>query len=660
MKTISYKAFAGMPEKIAPDDYITALDGPVKRPLPDFVISRNATGKVVSKYSDDIWDMTPYRLAGDTGSVKLYFNKMSSCSISDAKWLMFILMFMADSGRSTGLSVSTILGYMKPVRLIEKYTISNEIGLLDIFGNKEHLTSFIRSVNVRNPLHGLASVILHLQTIGNKRTGIKVVGGDSIQEIKKKLSLMDVDKQHPVIPPRIYSEVVMQINQFIETVYSQKHNLEVFLSEIVRDKQFARSASQQSALGYKVAEYAEFFEASARRFGLSEMFYLFNVNNLPKLSVFLTRITHACRLMVYIYSGMRNSEALSLKIGCLKEDVSFGRVSFRLYGETSKLIGQKKEVSWVTSKELKRTIDLAEMLASIIGKCKGLAANETPLFISTGYLSFTTSLNFEKDGLTVSRAGSKSQEVFKYLDLTKFKIEKEDFDHLEKVDSFRAWGSEQAFQVGATWRFTTHQFRRSLAFYVSQSSLVSLPSLKRQLKHISREMTIYYCQATETSELFNQDQHISKLVREVKPEADATAYLHDIFLEEEPLWGAHGRFIENHNKSEENVKIYTEQRDDLVRQFRKGELAYKATPLGACTTIEPCDKKAAREIVACISCDKAIIKLSKLDRVIERQSMLVEEFKVLDEHSVEYRTESAELTALMKFKNRVILKDTRI
>jgi len=660
MKTISYKAFSWTEGKTAPDDYITVLNEPVKRPSPDFVVSRDVSGNVVSKYCDDIWDLSPYRLAGDTGSVTLYFNKMSSCSICDAKWLMFILMFMADSGRATGLRVSTILGYMKPVKRLEKYSIENKIGLLDIFGNKDHLTFFIRGINFRSPLHGLASIILHLQTIGNRRTGIKVVGGDSIQKIRKKLSLMDEDKQYPVIPPRIYSEVVTQINQFIETVYSQKLNLEVFLSNVIRDKQFARSASQQHALGFKVAEYAEFFEAATRRFGLSELFYLFNVNNLPKLSVFLTRVIHACRLMVHIYTGMRKSEALSLKVGCLKEDISFGSVSFRIYGETSKLVGQKKAVSWVTSKEVKKAVELTETLAQIIGKYAGVAANETPLFISTGYLMFSTSLRFKGKWGALSCDTSANQEVFQYLDLTKFKIEKEDFEHLEKVDSFRAWASEDAFQIGATWRFTSHQYRRSLAFYVSQSALVSLPSLKRQLKHISREMTIYYCQATETSELFNKDQHISRLVREVKPEADATAYLHDIFLADEPLWGAHGRFIENHNKSEENVKIYTEKRDELVRQFRKGELAYKATPLGACTTIEPCDKKAAREIVACISCDKAIIKPSKLDRVIERQSMLVEEFKVLDEHSVEYRTEFAELTALMKFKNRVILKDTHI
>ena len=82
-------------------------------------------------------------------------------------------------------------------------------------------------------------------------------------------------------------------------------------------------------------------------------------------------------------------------------------------------------------------------------------------------------------------------------------------------------------------------------------------------------------------------------------------------------------------------------------------IAYKETPLGACTTITPCDKMAFLNITACISCDRAVIKPSKLERVITRQSLFVKELEQMDSNSVEYRTEMSELKALKRFQDKI-------
>ncbi|MDP1658752.1 MAG: hypothetical protein Q8L73_05305 [Methylotenera sp.] len=660
---LSYKALFGSIASLQsdqlPDIYvISPLTKSVKRPSSNFVISRNIKGEVVSCYGQNVWNLAPYRLVGDTSSAKILFNKLSSDSVANAKWLMFVLLFMVDTGRATGLSISTVLCYMKPIRQLEKYAVSNGISMFEVLGKEHHLLYFIRTLKTRNVLKGLMSLISHLHAIGSLRTGIAVARDVNVDKINKRLLLLGHDEQHPVIPPRILSEIVTQLNGFVETVYLQRHNLESFLHQIIIDERFARGLSQQQAIGYRVGEFAPFFKEAAEQFGLSVLFDQFAVRNMPNLSLFLTRMLHACRLMIHIYTGMRNSEALGLNVGCLKEEQVLGCVSFRIYGKTSKLVGQKKEVSWVTSKDTKKAVELAELLARIISGKAGLKSGDIPLFISTVYLEFLTTYKIQNKGITVSRTGAKSQEIYNYFDVSKFEIKVEDFNHLEKIDPFRAWASDNVFKVGATWRFTTHQFRRSLAYYVAQSALVSLPSLKRQLKHISREMTIYYCQAKDLPDTFDGSEHISHLIRSVKPEADALAYLNDVIFSEEPLWGAHGRFVDNHVKSVETTNLLTEQRDVLVKRFKKGELAYKVTPLGACTSTERCDKKAAREIVACISCDKAVLKFSKINNVIERQTQFVNECKDIDINSIEYRTELAELVALRQFKELMLRKDS--
>jgi hypothetical protein len=96
----------------------------------------------------------------------------------------------------------------------------------------------------------------------------------------------------------------------------------------------------------------------------------------------------------------------------------------------------------------------------------------------------------------------------------------------------------------------------------------------------------------------------------------------------------------------------------LIRQFKKGEIAYKETPLGACTTIEPCDKKALREIAACVTCDRAVIKSTKLNKVIGRQELFVSELEALNPEGVEYRSEKAELDVLKQFRFKVIERNS--
>src|SRR5690606_37768167 len=133
--------------------------------------------------------------------------------------------------------------------------------------------------------------------------------------------------------------------------------------------------------------------------------------------------------------------------------------------------------------------------------------------------------NRSHDGVQVitSSTSTIGEEIYSLMNSDDFKILAEDTQHLEMVNPFRAWQSEQAFKIGSIWRFTAHQFRRSLAYYVAQSAHVSLPSLKRQLKHISRQMTIYYCQSKVTYDEFNYDEHISQLISREKPGFDAMA-----------------------------------------------------------------------------------------------------------------------------------------
>ncbi len=84
-------------------------------------------------------------------------------------------------------------------------------------------------------------------------------------------------------------------------------------------------------------------------------------------------------------------------------------------------------------------------------------------------------------------------------------IEDADIRELEHIDPHRAWRSEEKFHLGKPWLFTSHQLRRSLALYAQRPGFVSLPSLRRQLQHITNEMSRYYAKGSSFAENFIGD-----------------------------------------------------------------------------------------------------------------------------------------------------------
>lgn len=620
------------------------------RPKDTFVISKNLDGSIISKYGDEIWDLTPYRLVGHTGTSRIDFCSLNEDQIPEAKWVVFVLLFFADTGRATGLGISTLMTYMKFIKVLFKFSAYHNANFFDFFNQRYLIEHLINHLHTRNLLRSFRTIAYHFYNIGESRVKAKVLLDTIYELVDYKINSLAPDKQYPVIPPRIYNEIIKQLDMFFIQYQQVGDNFSKFLTNIVANDQFARSLPQQRKLGFLSAESHEpNFKAEVINFGLDEYFSLNNITNINSLFTYISRLQHACKLMVHIYSGMRSGEVVNLKVGCLHTENTKTGMIYNIQGETSKLIGQKKSDSWVTSSKVNHAIKIIEEIALKIASKIDLKAKDTPLFISTGYLfkKWKPHKSSTNEPIRLTKTSDKNQEFYNLIDLSNFKLTHEDCSFLEMIDPFRAWNYEKNFQEGDIWRFTTHQFRRSLAYYVSQSSLVSLPSLRRQLKHITRDMTLYYCQAKDNHDDSFISNEVSKFLNNNKYKADSCAYSQDILDSNEPLYGAGGKHIDKNIRNNPVINIYSDNRNELEQKFKNGEIAYKTTPLGACTTIKPCLKKASLEIAACVSCEKAIIKKSKLEKVINKQKDFLNNFD--DTDCVEFRSEKAELDQLVNF-----------
>ena len=640
----------GPSKKYTPDTFY--FDEASLRPSDDFVISRTIEGEPLSKYGDDIWDLRPYQ-SSSAKSSRLHFSIAEGAVKEEAKWLVFLLLFVAASGRATGLAISSVMGYWQLIRKLIQHSMKRAINIRDIFENENELIRFVSSISTRQSLLGLSATLTHLLAIPSEVSGYHVFGAAKFEIVTKKRMSLGKWEQCPVIPPRIYFCLIQQLDSFVSEIYTHKDQLFRFLERLLESENFGRHIVTQYLLGYSSKNIEPAFKEASELYDLIGLFEKYGVRTVLALNTLLNKIQHACKLQILIYTGMRNGEALSLKVGALHSVKRNTGKSYKLIGETSKLVGQKKIVSWVTSKDVVKAYRIINRLARMTGKYIGINEKEVPLFIAVSYLCLGHKYHY--DGIEIKTASSswKYKEVYDLFDCTQFRLRESDLQHLEQVNPFRAWESENAFALNSVWRFTAHQFRRSLAFYVAQSSHVSLPSLKRQLKHINREMTLYYCHTKTLPDEYCMDGHISGFIKREKPEADAIAYIYNVLQSTEQLFGAHGKFVEHNVKKSPQDVLLKQDRDDLIKQFKNGEIAYKETPLGACTTIAPCDKRAFRNITACISCDRAVIKPGKLERMIARQSLFVKDLEQMDSNSVEYRTEMSELEALKRFQDKI-------
>lgn len=634
-----------------PDHYVPNLKK-ICRPNSDFVISRKNDGSILSRYGDDTWFLWPYRNTPRRISA-LNFSDFPITIKGDIKWVLFILIYMADNGRVSTLCPASLAQYMQILKNLGLFSHEKNTTPCEVLGSEQLLRNYVdHLISQGKTFTSFVSLLTQLFSIGVNLTGIQVMNEKTIEEIRKSYGYyFKARRQHAVIPTRIYSHLISQYWNIIDIFKTNQEKIARLIKSCIADPAYARCEVVQRRSGYRIHNYLPFFKEAAKAHELTEFFSRFKVRDVNQLSRFLAQIQYTCKELIHAYSGMRDNEALSLKIDCLHVEKNKHGDIVHLFGETSKLVGQRKTTAWVTSIEIKKAVDVAQSIANLILQHRGFDPEKTPLFVSVSYLSFTCGEPPFLEEISVNHGfGKKRNHAHHLIDCDVIKILDEDIKDLEKIDPFRSWQEESAFQVGSMWRTTTHQWRRSLAFYVAQSGLVSLPTLKRQLQHITREMTIYYSNGAGFSDLFNNAEHFMHDLKKTKPEADALAYIYNVLLSDEPIKGAHGHHLNTNEFFESNETILLENRKKTIAMFKKGELAYTETALGTCTSSAPCDKRLLRSFTACFSCPNAAIKSSKVELLVNRQKQFLNR---LDTSSIEYQTEKKELEQLLHLQKKI-------
>lgn len=647
---------------VTPDVYEGAIG---QLPPDNFVVSRTRDGSVASVFGQLRWDLTAYH--PELQPTSLCFEYWDGGALTpsrlaltkESRYLLFALIWLRDGAP---LSPGTLRNYLTVVNRLVEFAETSSIRLETVLGNAKLTQAFIESQKNGWLTETLGSL---LQILAKEPLGLNVIPNSVIAKIKRiGREYRNSLNQHSPIPTRIYSSIISQLDRELSNWCGVADSALEVLLQCGKDPRMGRSIDQQCEIAKKLNIphiYCPTFKQLASTEVLTYFDGLGRHANVKNLSAIICEVQATVKLTIQLFTGIRDDEAMSLPYHCLSTTVANGKTHYVVLGRTTKLNnGKIKRTRWVTNEEGYRAIKIAQQIADTIyavfevlpRKSPG-RTNEHPLFVSVGYLALAGQ-SLTPNG-EIFRAGDLALNRLKALRARlQPVIEDSDIRELEQIDPHRAWRSEPKFKVGQFWLLVSHQLRRSLALYAQRSGLVSLPSLRRQLQHITDEMSRYYARGSAFAKdiIGENKQHFGQEWQATQPESAALSYMLNVLLTDEVLIGGHANWIKHRLKGTDGIVLV--DREVTMRRFRKGEIAFKETLIGGCTNVDKCDQVALNWLdVACLAgdCRNMVCNLTKLDRVIAAQKRMIGS---LDRDSVEYRTENSDLAVLVAARERAL------
>lgn len=659
----SFDARIALPEGAFPPDI---YDPRQERIPPDsFVVSRNKDGSVASTYGELSWNRTPYDPDGRTRYFHFRFwdegdlTKQRDDLTRELRWLMFIMIYMRPG---SPLSNSSLHGYMVAIRHLGRLCEEKSIRVQDALADPGTLIESIEGL--ANLAIQIGSILTLLRSLGEEQVGFQVAGKPAIDKLRSMArQWIDSAKQYPPIPTGIYSSILSTLSAELDDVENVIESALRLYADCRRNPLLGRGKDRQKILRSKLTTKTESFlpEMSVilKEYGLADYF---EAKGLPStiygLSTLLRTAMIAASLQIQAFTGMRHNEVSALPYDCLELIQRDGKTHYIICGRVTKLSkGLVKRTRWVTSSAGYRAAVLAQRIAAGIYTASGQAPDAASSDSRAHFLFVDPQLKKPK-----SEFGPTILNLNTFPDLRERlqpQITEQDLRELEQIDPHRAWRSEDEFQIGRPWTLTTHQFRRSLALYAQRSGLVSLPSLKRQLQHITQEMSSYYARGSAFADDFIGDDktHFGQEWQDAQPVSQYLSYAAHVLMTDDVLFGAHPHWVDHRLKDADGIVMFN--RDATLKRFKQGQLAYRETLIGGCVKVGECEQTPVDLLeINCLTshCKNLVGSLPKLNRVIAAQRNRVEKLRQLDPTAPEYRNEVADLAVLEATRENVLRK----
>ncbi|WP_350647475.1 integrase [Pseudomonas sp. HY13-MNA-CIBAN-0226] len=654
---------------------------PFWRPSADFVICRDDRGLPTAVYSGPIWDLSPIRLMANRIQ-KISFesifeepNSEQSALVEEVRYLLFCLLFYVQAGRLGRVSAETLVKYFVALRRAARYCsdlksnpLIGALSLQQLLTNPVYLDGYSHWM-VRNKIGRMErkttrALLKHMVSMGEQRLGYKIQGVFHL----KFGSDDGRDNQTPIIPTRIYLGIINATGDVMNDLYEKRDSIEEFIKAFLNPL-YGYTRKNQSKFSPGLERYEPDFNEALRIHGVDQIFTgdlaCVGRNN---LSGGILKIQWILKTVIHLYTGMRDQEVMRLVYNCIdSEDIVAPTVNedgvtvdnamtVKVLSTTTKYTGYRKAASWLATEEVVRAVEILRSICRGVSSHFNMPPDDMPLFLTPGIFSVSSN-NVVK--VAELDPGNKPK-----LLTERFIITEADFQELQASDPGRDFSQKAKFRVGSPWPFASHQFRRSLAFFGSNSGFISLPTLRKQFKHLTMQMSRYYTNNfdklktifgyydEEAKDFVLPENHVLFEYQTGVPMSIAYDLLDHAFGSDAPIFGGTGTYISNQRKKMEQGDIHiADIRRETEKLAAEGKISHKVTLLGSCTAVDRCDSYLLGDASSCLSCKDGIIDKCKLEGAIKDDEA---DLALYEPGSGEYQVVEAELDSLKKFHQKFI------
>lgn len=581
-------------------------------PPDDFVVTVDSAGEPLERYGDDLWDFRPlvgYHAVG----YNLYNFASRSLSKQNKKLVKQAFFFALYHprlfpGSIGGCSVPFLL-LMKIAEVCDKHDIL--ISQLSRFAKiHEEIAEYVLTASTASgQISWLHKFLAHSDELGF------VIADERSVAFLASRTKNHTAYQYPYIPPRIWSYQVNRLNEVLDTFLdfqdqihrlfdwvdmAYDHNQSSGLS-----KQFLSpfSASKSSLNGRRVV-YKGTFDDCLKGYGLYDVFNdLIKRTEDPRrgygslyilgdLVTYLNKVRDCALAFILTFSLQRRAEVSSLRADCftIEKDEKLGAIGL-IFGETTKT-EEDSDARWVVPTHVKKAVDVASSIAKLRIRHYSDIADDLK---NNPYLSMA--------GLEPWSTGNKAVSGHKQiLRLDRLYDDLAVFDQDALVATEEDWRVACAITpdllgrpelgVGKVWKITPHQLRRTLAVNLFSSEQVSLPSVQWAMKHVSRDMTLYYGR-NYTNLRLNSGAERTVILEQYK----------SIYRQLCSTVEGVDRHVNPHGREMVPGKVVNliEAREEakLIKMVEKGEAGCRTTRLGSCMKPGACKYGGIESIAHC-------------------------------------------------------------
>jgi len=614
---------------------------PVLPPPDDFPMMANPQGEPVCRYGDYKWVIggKPFNFGTDPSDLGPNGRSLTEANGELLKrcvaWFMY--------GERRGVSVLTLSSYHSTLKPIFAFCSSLAKPIV-ASSLRRHFPTLDAALaqSIRPGMAKAAVYLLHELWQAREHLGFTLL---EPEQIARLVTLIPEHErtQTQFIPPRIWSYQAGRMQSFLQDFLDHEIQFDAALQEILNAYRvnFGSLNKARGAYGSKrnpfrkemarrvrgctyLGSFAEFAEKHGIRDVIGRWLFrpgkswsdLDSRRSVQLLSQYFNALGLVGTAYLQCFSGMRISEALSLRSNCLTVELDqlLGDI-YVLSGETTKTT-QDEDARWLTAPTAALAVEALSTIArwrTDVGVELGDVLlspkdRDNPYLIQRPYEPWLGggSRSSCKSRPTEQRPGG--YEINKYEQKAPGLFEDDAMritaDDEAYVRRFNANADLEVYGEGCTWQLGSHQYRRTAAVMMGASQ-VSFEAQQYQFKHLTRNQSGYYRTGFQSLRLNRTFTH--ELVH--------TRY-ELVSVELGLLNGPEYVSPISPGRKDEILRFHgVSSGDEIQKAVKMGHLAVKQTLFGVCTRRDSCPYGGHDNFAHCPDCNDALLSKRKRSSV---------------------------------------------